>query len=83
MECIPEQTLLRFNVRETKRDKIVRFFSENLGKTYGTMFLHDLFGTAFRSRVSEINRWSYPIAIKNKTEIVNGKETSVYWSEKK
>ena len=84
MECVPGQTILRFSVRQTKREKIIAFFDGRWGERLGSMMLHDVFGTSFRSRVSELNRDpSCPIVIKNKTELRDGREVSVYWAERK
>jgi hypothetical protein len=71
--------------RATKRDQIEKFFLDHLGVRFSSYRLHAIFGSAFRSRVSEINRSdNSPIAIQN--EVVpqtDGAEHSVYWSTRR
>ena len=71
--------------RATKRDEIERFFVANLGTRLSTYELHARFGSAFRSRVSEINRSHHsPITIHNEVHPQkNGAEHSVYWSTRR
>ncbi len=42
--------------RRGKRELIAEFFSANLGVSFGSPFLHGKFGSAVRTRISEINR---------------------------
>ena len=73
----------RLLARITKRDLILRFFSDRLEIRFRTDDLHLRFGTAFRTRVSELNRDpDSPISIRNQTErLADGKEASWYWAE--
>ena len=74
-------------VRKNRRESIKSFLGEHLGERFSSTDLHLRFGTAFRARVSEINRDpSSRIRIKNKTGVVKDTggdltERSVYWSE--
>lgn len=71
-------------IRSRKRREIVEFFLANLGVKFGTSMLHDRFGTAFRSRKSEINRdEACPIVIKQTGKVQGDKEISHYWSERR
>ena len=68
-------------VRITKRDAIAAFFEENLNQRFRTSELHNKFGTAFRSRVSDINRSpKYHIRICNRTLSKDEAERSEYWA---
>ena len=71
--------------RATKRDQIERFFLDHLGVRFSTYRLHAIFGSAFRSRVSEINRSDdSPITIQNEVDPQSdGAEHSVYWSTRR
>jgi hypothetical protein len=42
--------------RRSKRDQIRDFFVANIGKCFSTAQLHAQFGTAFRTRVSDLNK---------------------------
>ncbi len=76
-----------FRARQSRRAAIERFFLEHLGERFSTSVLHERFGPAFRTRVSEINRDSASlIQILNATSA--GKdalsqpcERSVYWAQ--
>ena len=69
-------------IRETKRHRITTLFAQNLGKRFDSANLHGIFGTAFRTRVSEINRDpESPIRILNESQSTDERETSVYWAE--
>lgn len=69
-------------VRRTKRDAIASFFSEHIGERFCSAWLHGTFGSAFRSRVSELNRiQDFALVICNEVEVVNGEERSVYWAK--
>jgi hypothetical protein len=61
-----------------KFERINYLFFTNIGKDFDSVALHSLFGSAFRSRVSDVNRRSWYIVIKNR-KTAEGK--SVYWSE--
>ena len=71
--------------RATKRDEIEKFFVANLGTRLATYELHARFGSAFRSRVSEINRsQTCSITIHNEVDPQkDGAEHSVYWSTRR
>jgi hypothetical protein len=69
-------------VRQSKRERIANLFAQNLGKRYESPTLHGMFGSSFRTRVSEINRDpSSPIRILKETVSLDDGETSVYWAE--
>ena len=68
-------------VRTTKRQAIFQLFVENIGRKFSSHELHAEFGSAFRSRVSDINRLaSSPIRIVNHTASRDRGEISFYWS---
>jgi hypothetical protein len=71
--------------RESRRDQVLAFFRQHVGESFRTADLHAEFGSAFRSRVSDLNRDpACPIAIRNHVErLPNGTESSVYWAEPK
>lgn len=83
------QTAFTFNAvqktRDSKREQIQFWFCGNLGKKFSSKFLHNHFDTtAFRARVSEINAdANSPITIKNDTDLIDGKEVSCYWAERR
>jgi len=67
--------------RKTKREQITEFFVQNMGTRFRTDDLHRMFGTAFRTRVSEINR-NDGTAIRIVNEIEPGDERrSSYYAE--
>lgn len=69
-------------IRQSKRQRILNLFAQNLGKRYESRNLHGMFGTFFRTRVSEINLDpNSPIRIVNETISTNDVEASVYWAE--
>jgi hypothetical protein len=69
-------------IRQSKRVRITNLFAQNLGKRYDSSNLHGMFGSSFRTRVSEINRDpESPIRILNETDSTDEQETSVYWAE--
>lgn len=71
-----------YRKRKTKREQIIDLFSAHLGVEMATSAMHAKFGSAFRTRVSEINRSKHPILIRNRvTRTSEGEEHSVYWSE--
>lgn len=70
--------------RLSKREEIEQLFTTNLKVRFASAELHMRFGTAFRTRVSEINRSTAPIVIHNEvTHSDDGSERSVYWAENK
>lgn len=88
-QCNPKRSSgsTTFRARQSRRAAIEAFFLEHLGQRFSTSSLHERFGPAFRTRVSEINR-----APKSAIRILNvtgaGKdvlgqpcERSVYWAE--
>jgi hypothetical protein len=63
--------------RQSKRELILYFFSEQLGRKFRTDDLHLRFGTSFRTRVSELNRNpDCLITIQNQTK----GDASCYWA---
>jgi hypothetical protein len=69
-------------IRQSKRERITNLFVQNIGKRYESSNLHGMFGTSFRTRVSEINRDpECPIRILNETHSTDEREMSVYWAE--
>lgn len=70
--------------RLTKRQQIESFFAENPGRRFSSADLHARFGSAFRTRASEINRSSESmVIIHNETTFADGAEQSVYWAEQR
>lgn len=70
--------------RESKREKIEQLFSQNLGAPFTSLSLHMNFGSAVRTRISEINHDpNSTITIKNQTRWEGSAEHSVYWSVRK
>lgn len=76
-----------FKVRRSRRAAIEAFFLDHLGERFGTMTLHERFGTSFRARVSELNR-DPKCSIRVCNDTSSGRdergqpcERSVYWSE--
>jgi hypothetical protein len=69
--------------RANRREQIRQFFLGNIATSFPTLELHCRFGSAFRGRVSEINRDpDCPISIKNCCErLEDGGEASWYFSE--
>lgn len=64
--------------RESKKGSIVSFFVAHLGEDFRSSWLHGEFGSAFRTRVSELNGdASCPIVIRNRTD---ENDESVYWA---
>jgi len=76
-----------FRARGSRRAQIEQFFLEHVGEHLSSVVLHERFGPAFRTRVSEINRHpASAIRILNKTTIAKDAhgqpcERSTYWSE--
>lgn len=80
------QCLLVFEHRRTIRQEIYNFFEANVGKKFSSKYLHGQFGSAFRSRVSDINTdKASQIVIKNECvfDAKADKEISSYWAEAK
>ena len=70
--------------RHTKWQQIEQFFRENPGRRFSSADLHARFGSAFRTRVSEINRSSESaIVIHNRVVFGDDAEQSVYWAERR
>jgi hypothetical protein len=69
--------------RRTKRAAIFDDFSTHVGQQFSSSACHAKYGSAFRSRVSEINRdLETTLTIRNAVSIQeDGTEESVYWSE--
>jgi len=65
-------------VRLTKKARILELFKEHIGQEFSSNNLHATFGSAFRTRVSEINLDpSSPVRILNRS-MPSG--DSVYWA---
>lgn len=78
------QTNFVFKAQLTKREAIQAFFEENIEHEYSSREMHYVYGSSFRTRVSEINRdSSAPITIKNRVTFQDGVEQSVYWAERR
>lgn len=67
--------------RKSKKAQIRDHFAENLGRRYSSAEMHARWGSAFRTRVSDINRDPFEgIRIMNEvTTSTGGEERSVYW----
>jgi hypothetical protein len=77
-------TAAKVQRRLSKRQKIRNFFRDCIGVPIGSYSLHGMFGSAVRSRISEINRDpDSPITIKNEVTFQNGEECSLYCAELK
>jgi hypothetical protein len=64
--------------RDSKRAQIEAFFGDNIGLKFSSNYCHTRWGSAFRSRVSDINRDQFSsILIVNETDENDG---SVYWA---
>lgn len=71
-------------IRATKKQEIEQFFQANLGTKFSSFMLHERWGTAFRTRCSEINNDdSASIVIRNEVKFRRGKEASQFWAERK
>ena len=67
-------------LRQTKRQQIEAWFAEHPGIRLSTRDCHARWGTAFRTRVSEINRSQFAsVTIHNHTGRVGNIEESYYW----
>jgi hypothetical protein len=64
--------------RDSKRAQIEAFFGDNIGLKFSSNYLHGRWGSAVRSRISDINRDQFSsILIVNETDENDG---SVYWA---
>ena len=69
-------------IRQCKGALILAYFVANLYRPIPSPQLHAMFGSSFRSRLSELNRDpAVPIIVRNKIEILNGSEHSTYTAE--
>lgn len=67
--------------RDSKRAQIEAFFGDNLGLKFPSDYCHTRWGSAFRTRVSEINRDEFSgLRILNVTD---ENDHSVYYAEVK
>jgi hypothetical protein len=67
--------------RDTKRSQIERYFVNNIGLVISSRALHMKFGSAVRTRISEINRDKFsPIRIENDVVFTECQEQSSYWA---
>ena len=68
--------------RESKKQQIEAFFGANLGKKFSSRWLHGQWGSALRTRISDINLDpAAKITIHNEVGWEdNVGETSLYWS---
>jgi hypothetical protein len=66
--------------RDSKRAQIEAFFGDNIGICFSSNYLHGRWGSAVRTRISEINRDKFSaITINNDTVIdADGAEISAY-----
>jgi len=72
----------RAELRQNRRCEILNYFAARLGQHISSAELHRLFGSAFRTRVSEINRDpGAALQISNETGTGVGGEISLYWAE--
>ena len=71
-------------LRATKRQQIEAWFAEHPGLRLSTWDCHARWGTAFRTRASEINRDSKAtVTIHNHTGRIGNVEESYYWGTKR
>jgi hypothetical protein len=64
--------------RDSKRAQIEAFFGDNIGLKFSSDYCHTRWGSAFRTRVSEINRDEFSsIRILNATD---EQDHSQYWA---
>jgi hypothetical protein len=71
--------LLPRAIRQNKRNGIVDFFHENLNQPISSALLHAKFGSATRTRISEINRSpEFSITIHNQMQLCADGEISIY-----
>src|SRR6266850_788130 len=68
-------------IRLTKKHLIHQFFQANLGRKFSSYEMHSTWGSAFRSRTSEINNDAdLRITIRNECKTIEGAEHSYYWA---
>ena len=78
----PSSCQILFRARQSRRAQIEEFFRTHLGQRFSTSDLHARFGSAFRTRVNEINRHPrFAITIHNETTVSKNDERSIYWAE--
>lgn len=71
-----------FAHRQTKKQQIEQFFAASLGTRFASPELHAKFGSAVRTRISDINRHqSSTITIHNVSRWDGTAEISQYWAE--
>lgn len=73
-----------FAHRQTKKQQIEQFFAAHLGIRFASPELHAKFGSAFRTRVSDINKDAFSAVIIHnecKWDEAAQAEISMYWSE--
>ena len=70
-------------IRASKKQQIFDFFAANLGIRFSSFHIHERFGTAVRTRISEINRSACWLVIRNETKVQGSAEHSTYWGEKR
>lgn len=71
--------------RDSKKAQIEAFFSDNLGTKFPSRYLHSLWGSAVRTRISNINDDEFS-GIRILNEVLpkyDGTERSWYWAVKK
>ena len=72
--------------RKSKKELIQEFFAGNVRKKFASPMLHAKFGSAVRTRISDINLdTKSPIVIKNATswDPESEQEVSSYWAEER
>jgi hypothetical protein len=70
--------------RDSKRRQIEKYFAEHLGELVSSRAAHMKWGSAFRTRVSEINRDKLSqIFVNNEVKWAEGCEQSVYWGTRR
>lgn len=71
--------------RENKAALVEKFFWERIGKEFSSYEMHGTFGSAFRSRVSDVNKdETSRVTIRNKINPqASGAEHSVYYAERR
>jgi hypothetical protein len=69
-------------IRKTKKQLVEEFFTENLGKPISSQWLHGVFGSSVRTRISDVNKDPKArVTILNETKVVGDQEQSTYTSE--
>jgi hypothetical protein len=71
-------------IRISKKKRVYELFREHLYQKFSSYALHEQFGSAVRTRISEINRDpGLDIRIRNRVQVEGNKEISWYWSERR